>query len=627
MRYKSFRIQNFKGISDTTVELGGILGASVFPFVGLNESGKTTVLQAIHTFSPDAATSELLSGEKDVGVPFKERIPRHLISTFTGKVSVTATLEVDEDDRKSIEKELGKNGLLAEKIPSVLILERYQEFNSGDFVRNVFTLRTVIKLKTAKQKKYRLPSAEEKIILRSTVYNMTPDIAFFPTFVFDFPSKIYLTERGGRINSFYRSVFQDVLNAEGSNYTIENDIIRRIRSEDKRIAWPAFLSLWFTHDDKPKVDHIMDRAGVALTRNVFGRWNKIFNENTRGKELTVEYSTDEGEIIDKNGNAQKTEEHDIFVKFQVKDGTRRFDVKDRSLGFRWFFAFMLFTQFRTARDSNRPVLFLFDEPASNLHAAAQQRLIESFPEIATGGHALAYTTHSHYMIEPAWLEQTFIVTNRADAPNNSVIDNVSLDDESLDIKAETYRSFVNKNPNKTSYFQPVLDRLEVVPDRFNIDRRSIVVEGKSDYYILNYAAKLLKIDDLPILPGLGAGTLGALISLSAGWNLKYIFVLDSDKAGHRERNKYVRDYAIPERTLTTLSDHLDGLTAIEDLLDDEAKSIIQEDLNLDDLPSKSDIRRFFQERLATQKIVPLGAIFEEKSQKLILSIKLRLNED
>jgi predicted ATP-dependent endonuclease of OLD family len=48
MRYKSFRIRNFKGIKDTTINLQGIGGAGVFAFVGLNESGKTTVLEA-HT--------------------------------------------------------------------------------------------------------------------------------------------------------------------------------------------------------------------------------------------------------------------------------------------------------------------------------------------------------------------------------------------------------------------------------------------------------------------------------------------------------------------------------------------------------------------------------------------------
>jgi AAA ATPase-like protein len=626
MRYTAFRIINFKGISDTTVEFGALLGASVFPFVGLNESGKTTVLQAIHTFSPDAATSELLSGEKDVGVPFKERVPRHLISTFSGRVSVTATIRADETDCEEIKAILANEGIKVEDIPSELKIERHQEFKGGDFEGSYFSLRTPIKVRTGRQKKFRDPKKSERVIIRDAIYERTPDIAFFPTFVFDFPSKIYLTDRGGRVNSFYRSVFQDVLDTEGSGYGIENDIVRRIRSDDKKLPWAAFLPLWFTHDDKPKIDHIMDRAGVALTNSVFGRWNKIFGEDTKGKELTVEYSTDEGEVIDEAGNAIKTEEHDIFVKFQVKDGTRRFDVKDRSLGFRWFFAFMLFTQFRTARNSSRSVLFLFDEPASNLHAAAQQRLIESFPEIAIGDHALAYTTHSHYMIEPAWLEQTFIVTNRADAPGGSVIDNVSLDDGSLDINAETYRSFVNKNPNKTSYFQPVLDRLQVVPDKFNIDRNSIILEGKSDYYILRYAAKLLAADDVFFLPGLGAGTLGALVALSTGWNLKYLFVLDADKAGKRERAKYVREFAIPDMSITTLDDYLDKVTVIEDLLDETALSKIKSELNIEKTPSKAQIKRYFQEKLATNQIESLGAGFEQKSEKLIHSMRSRLEQ-
>lgn len=626
MKYKSFRIRNFKGISDTTVEFSGTLGASVFPFVGLNESGKTTVLQAIHTFRPDAATSELLSGEKDVGVPFKERVPRHLISTFTGEVSVKAKLELDEDDRNVLAEVLKSKGITIDEIPYELEIERHQQFKGGDYVKNYFTLRTPCKVKTGRQKNFRDPSIEERTIIRDAIYDRAPDIAFFPTFVFDFPAKIYLTDRGGPVNGFYRSVFQDVLDADGNSYSIEADIVRRVRGEDKRIPWAEFLPLWFSHDDRPKVDHIMARAGVALTKTVFGRWNKIFGEDTKEKELIVEYSTDEGEIRDENGLATKTNNHDIYIKYKIKDGTRRFDVRDRSLGFRWFFAFMLFTQFRTARNSSRSVLFLFDEPASNLHAAAQQRLIESFPEIAIGGHALAYTTHSHYMIEPAWLEQTFIVTNRSDTPDGSVIDNISLDDESLDISARTYRSFVNQNPNKTSYFQPIMDRLDVVPDKFNIDRPSIIVEGKSDYYILRYALKVLDRNDLYFLPGLGAGTLGALVSLAVGWNLTYLFVLDSDRAGKRERERYIRELSVPKNYIVTLQDFERNLKVIEDLLDVDSLSKISDELDIRKEPSKVQIRRFFQEKLAKNDIESLSPRFKENAKRLIDSMSAKLNE-
>lgn len=271
-----------------------------------------------------------------------------------------------------------------------------------------------------------------------------------------------------------------------------------------------------------------------------------------------------------------------------------------------------------------PLLFLFDEPASNLHAAAQQKLIESFPEIAQNGHFLAYSTHSHYMIEPKWLEQTFIVSNRADVPASSLLDEVSLDDESLDVKAATYRSFVNLHPGQTSYFQPILDRLSVVPSKFDMHKASVVLEGKSDYYILRYAERLFGISDLPLLPGLGAGTFGALAALHVGWNLNLLFLLDGDKKGKEERDRYAEDFGIDTNRLATLDELSPGLKVIEDLLDSEAKQIIQSALALSAVPSKNQIRRFFQERLASDNTQALGAGFEGAVKTVLNELKSRL---
>jgi hypothetical protein len=267
---------------------------------------------------------------------------------------------------------------------------------------------------------------------------------------------------------------------------------------------------------------------------------------------------------------------------------------------------------------------LFDEPASNLHAAAQQKLIESFPEIATGEHVLAYSTHSHYMIEPRWLEQTFIVTNRADDPAKNLLDEISLDDESLDIKVTPYRSFVNSHPSQTSYFQPILDRLEVVPSRFDLTRESIILEGKSDYFILRYAKRLLDFKELPLMPGLGAGTFAALAALHVGWNLKFLFLLDGDKQGKQERDRYTKDFGVPLRCLICLDDLGLEIKVIEDLLDDEALGVIRTQFKLDARPSKAQIHRFFQERLASENLQNLGSGFAEKAAQVLTTLSNRL---
>jgi hypothetical protein len=627
MRYISFRIRNFKGIKDTTVQLQSTAGASVFAFVGLNESGKTTILEAIHSFAPDEATSELLGGDEGLGVPFKQRVPRHLLSEFTGEVSVIATLSLTADDKSHIRRTLLSEGIGVADLPDEIKIERSQKFQNGDYQQNYFRLLVWPEIKTGKQRNWRKPETnEERIAIRDAVFQRVPRIAYFPTFVFEFPKSIFLTERGGVVDKFYRRVFQDILDYDGRSQTIEKDIVRRVRQEEMVTPWASFWNIWSGQDDREKIQQVMDRASAVVTSLVFGRWNQIFGEDARGKEVLITYEIVEGETEDAQGTKTKTQEHDVQVNFRIKDGTRRFFVNDRSLGFRWFFSFMLFTQFRVARASKGapPLLFLFDEPASNLHAAAQQKLIESFPEIAQNGHFLAYSTHSHYMIEPKWLEQTFIVSNRADAPASSLLDEVSLDDESLDVKAATYRSFVNLHPGQTSYFQPILDRLSVVPSKFDMHKASVVLEGKSDFYVLRYAERLLGISDLPLLPGLGAGTFGALAAFHVGWNLNFLFLLDGDKKGKEERDRYAEEFGIHTSRLATLDELAPGVNVIEDLLDSEAKQIVQSSLGISASPSKNQIRRFFQERLASDNTQHLGAGFESTASAVLKELKSRL---
>lgn len=286
---------------------------------------------------------------------------------------------------------------------------------------------------------------------------------------------------------------------------------------------------------------------------------------------------------------------------------------------------MLFTQFRTKRNEDRPVLFLFDEPAANLHSAAQERLIESFPEIATGDNMLLYSTHSHYMISPDWLEQTFIVTNAADDPDKSMVESAVIEDDSLDIKAELYRSFANEHPSETSYFQPIVDRLRVRPSKFDISLPSVILEGKSDFYVLRYASLLLQTGELRLIPGTGSGTFDALVALGAAWGTKFLFLLDSDDAGVKERGRYALDRGAREEAICCLGDFSTEIREIEDLLDKEAVEIICKNLGMTK-HSKKNVTRFFQERLAKREIISLGNTFSKRAKTVLEGLNDRLQK-
>ncbi|MDO5069821.1 MAG: AAA family ATPase [Neisseria zoodegmatis] len=324
-----------------------------------------------------------------------------------------------------------------------------------------------------------------------------------------------------------------------------------------------------------------------LTDTIFAQWKKILqNDFTRDREIILNLSNE-------NSN--------VYINFVIKQGRERYNINERSLGFRWFFLFLLFTLYG-AKNSNKQTLFLLDEPASYLHARAQQALLDSFPRITEDGSQIIYSTHSHYLINPHWLEQAYIVSNDA-------IDNESLDDKikkNIEISIHKYRRYVNDNPTKTTYFQPVLDKLNVSVSKLDFVKPSILVEGKSDFLILEYGFKvLLKKDDIAIIPMSGAHGYQGVISLLYGWGVPFLACFDDDKAGNREKLKILDEYPfLREEQVITLNDIDNNLKGkeISYLLTQYDKEFIQKIMQTTGA-DKSKIQLFFSEALAKNELV------------------------
>jgi hypothetical protein len=115
-----------------------------------------------------------------------------------------------------------------------------------------------------------------------------------------------------------------------------------------------------------------------------------------------------------------------------------------------------------------------------------------------------------------------------------------------------------------------------------------------------------------------------LIALSVGWGTKFVFLLDSDDAGEKERRRYAVDQGAPIAALLLLSDLVDGGKEIESLLDDIALGKIKTELGLTRRPNKKQIQRFFQEKLAQREYVPLSATFTKRGKKLLSGLSSAL---
>jgi hypothetical protein len=265
----------------------------------------------------------------------------------------------------------------------------------------------------------------------------------------------------------------------------------------------------------------------------------------------------------------KGNESQIYLEFGIEANDGIYQIRERSLGFRWFFTFLLFTQFRPFRkESPQNVIFLFDEPASNLHPSAQQQLLKSFENLTNS--KIIYTTHSHHLINPNWLESTYVVRN----------DGLNLDDPEIfnvkktSITIESYREFAIKHPKNTAYFQPILDVLDYIPNQLENIPDCIFLEGKNDYYILSYFNSVIFNNryKINLSPAFGSGNLGTLISLYTGWGKDFLVFLDADEEGLKQRERYISSFGtIVNNRIFSLSD-VDNdwkMKEMEDMLDND----------------------------------------------------------
>src|SRR4051794_20417625 len=98
MRYKSFAFKNFKGIENLTLDLTG----PVTTLIGLNESGKTTILEAIFCFSYGAEDLQAINPEMaSLRIP-DQWIPVSQRANFNETIEICADVELSDEDRADL---------------------------------------------------------------------------------------------------------------------------------------------------------------------------------------------------------------------------------------------------------------------------------------------------------------------------------------------------------------------------------------------------------------------------------------------------------------------------------------------------------------------------------------------
>ena len=102
MKCTRFEIKNFKGIRKLSLDLGAHPQGSIITLVGLNESGKTTILEALDYLQlgiNDPDPLDLLGLSRDdphALIPISQR------GNFNGTTEIHVTVNLDENDKEEV---------------------------------------------------------------------------------------------------------------------------------------------------------------------------------------------------------------------------------------------------------------------------------------------------------------------------------------------------------------------------------------------------------------------------------------------------------------------------------------------------------------------------------------------
>ena len=259
MRIKKITIQNYKGIQN--VEIPFEKGGGIKTLVGLNESGKTSILRAIDLLS--------LTSQKE---SISEIVPKDKKDDLTDSISVSIVLDVNEEDKKKIKKiiEQRNKRYIVGSISSELIYKKCIKFEKGDSREEDFLEYydfdiEIKKTKAAKQ--YSLLDTNHESY-QEVIGQFLPNIFLFETLNSKMPEKIYLGRHKNidKSNDQYRDVLESLFKICQPNVDLETIKERMISAHQES-----------DNDDKEKADRTIKRIEKKLQEDVIRKWAEIFS--------------------------------------------------------------------------------------------------------------------------------------------------------------------------------------------------------------------------------------------------------------------------------------------------------------------------------------------------------------
>ncbi|MGA2762981.1 MAG: hypothetical protein ABSG17_06420 [Spirochaetia bacterium] len=486
MEVLSFTISNYRAIADEikiTLKDKGLI-----PLVGINECGKTTILQAMFSF-------DFINDNEYGGKHLQNTL--NLYQTEDKEPLIVAELRVGKDEMLKNLSEF-KSSIIGPQTtpPDSVVVEKLNTLLPDSFADfSSLTIQTNLAKKSYSFTDTGLKDLPADIqdsfckflisLLPYILYN--DDFTDRPETSTDIPAL-----KPDQISGWL-SIYETLFHIANPNYSL--------------------FSLIAEKDDRRK-ESILSDVQEYLNHTLTEAW-KTFHLGKR-EAISVKLTL----TPNPTGAASP---YKLNVRIVEKLGTkdRFFDVIDRSKGFLWFYNFVMKLQFNPKVLGRRQTIYLLDEPGSYLHSSAQEKLCAKIKEISDRQGFVIYCTHSHHLLNPDRipLSSVYIVEKEKDKR----------------VKITPLAMFKTKS-EKTNALQPILEALHIPSfEFFKSSNPLILLEGIYDKYALELFSSL----DLEfnVFPGVSADSIIKNIQLMIAYGRVYCAIWDNDKEGRENFEK------------------------------------------------------------------------------------------
>ena len=590
MQYNKFIIKNYRAIKGP-LEIN--LKNKIVPLVGINECGKTTILQAIFAF--DMANDDLnkskhiqnignLYALEDDTCEIKAIISirkEELISIINELIKENENTRIRNDGKKEgldsnteewkkldnlnqycmRQNEIYNNliQILEDKVTEdcieIEIIRRLTE-NDGNTYSMIFKLFNKID-----DFNYIITELSEKIvtqlppILYSDDFNDRPD------------GEVEITESGNTTEweRIYYRVFNNALKKQDfSIYSLLDEDSRRRKST-------------------------LSDVSRYLSNNLTEAWSRFSNEK---RKITISFDLEER--IEK-------EERKRFLQINIVENVngqeRIFGISDRSKGFIWYYNFIMKIQFNPKQNINGNTIFLLDEPGSYLHETAQNELCKKLVEISKDEGVVIYCTHSPQLLNPSYIPlSTINIVSKTKSKVNCV-------------PISSYKT----RSTQTTAFQPIYEALQIPEFKMiDNDKKIVAGEGIYDKYVIEMFCDLPK--DVITFGSANAKSLRDNIQYFIAFSIKYMAIWDNDPEGNCHCKNAKNEFGdIESKNFFTLPNlHNKPKVRMEEMFEIEDMKLINDTIGLPHASSYT--------------LTMSNLYYSEDREKKLLKIKSKLSK-